>query len=337
MIMVTAALIFGLVLCSFIALPFIPALVWALTLSVLFAPVESVLRRQFKMPSLSASLTLILAAVIVVVPVVLVSKALLNEAVKSVDLIEGLLSEGNWHNLGRRNPSLLSGIDWITNYLDPEEVLQYLKSQLINGSASLLQGSVSGAFNLLLTFYFLFYFLRDRALMLLSLEHILPLTSVEFRKLADSIVRTIIASVYGTVAVAGLQGLLGGLMFWWLGLPSPIFWGIIMGLLAIAPFLGAFIVWVPASLVLALNGQLLSAAALAAWGFVVVGLVDNLIYPVLVGRHLAMHSLLSFIAIFGGLILFGTNGIVLGPISLAASLALLGIWRSRLDVTHADS
>jgi predicted PurR-regulated permease PerM len=337
MIMVTAALIIGLVLCSLIAFPFIPGLVWALTLTVLFAPVESVLRGRFKLPSLSASVTLVIAAVMVVAPVVLVSKALLNEATKSVGLIGDFLSGGDWHELGRRHPSLSPGIDWITNYLDPEEILQSLKSQLRNWSASLLQGSVTGVVNLLLTFYFLFYFLRDRTRLLAALERILPVTAVEFQKLRHSIVKTIFASVYGTVAVAGLQGLLGGLMFWWLGLPSPVFWGIIMGLLAIVPFLGAFIVWVPASIVLALNGQYLSAVVLAAWGLIVVGLVDNLIYPILVGRQLAMHSMLSFIAIFGGLLLFGTHGIVLGPMILAGSLALLEIWRSRLDLAHGDS
>ena len=337
MITVAAALILGLVLCYFIALPFIPALVWALTLTVLFAPVESVLRRRFKLPSLSAALTLILAAVVVVAPVVLVLKALFTEAVKSVDLIGGLLSEGYWHDLGRRHPWLMPGIEWITNYLDPAEVLKVLKTQLGNWSANLLQGSVSGIFNLLLTFYFLFYFLRDRARLLAGLERMLPLTAAEFRTLADSIGRTIFASVYGTMAVAALQGLLGGLMFWWLGLPSPVFWGVIMGLLAIVPFLGAFVVWVPASLTLALNGQFLAAAAMAVWGLVVIGLIDNFVYPILVGRKLAMHTMLSFIAIFGGLILFGTHGIVLGPMILAGSLALLDIWRSRLDVTQTDS
>jgi predicted PurR-regulated permease PerM len=125
------------------------------------------------------------------------------------------------------------------------------------------------------------------------------------------------------------------MMFWLLGLPSPVFWGVIMGMLAIVPFLGAFIVWVPACVLLALNGQWISAVFLALWGTIVVGLIDNVIYPILVGRQLAMHSMLSFIAIVGGLILVGAHGIILGPLIVALSLALLEIWRSRLDLEHA--
>ena len=86
-----------------------------------------------------------------------------------------------------------------------------------------------------------------------------------------------------------------------------------MGMLAVVPFLGAFIVWGPAALALGLNGQWIAAGVLTLWGLLVVGLIDNLVYPMLVGRQLAMHSLLSFIAIVGGLMLFGAHGIVLGP------------------------
>jgi predicted PurR-regulated permease PerM len=120
-------------------------------------------------------------------------------------------------------------------------------------------------------------------------------------------------------------------MFWWLGLPAPLFWGVMMGLLAVVPFLGAFVIWAPAALFLALAGEVTSAAILAAWGTIVVGLVDNLVYPILVGRKLMLHTVPSFIAVVGGLILLGAPGIVLGPIIVAVSLTLLAILRSRLS------
>ncbi len=110
-----------------------------------------------------------------------------------------------------------------------------------------------------------------------------------------------------------------------------------MGLLAIIPFLGAFVVWMPAAIALALDGQLLSALMLTLWGMIVVGLFDNIVYPILVGRQLAMHSLLSFIAIIGGLFLFGTYGIVLGPLIVAGSQTLLELLQCRLDVEQAES
>lgn len=334
MVALTAALILGLILCYFITLPFIPALVWALTLAVLLAPVERALRAKLKAPNVTVSLTLMLAAFMVVTPVILVSGALINEIIENANSLNAMLSAENWSDLARRHPALSPAILWAANNLDMQQLLQSLTARLAEWSATFVRGSISSVVTLLLTFYFLFYLLRDQARALAALERMMPLSHVEFRTLVDRIVQTIIASVYGTAAVAALQGFLGGLMFWWLDLPSPVFWGVIMGLLAIVPFLGAFIVWVPASIALALDGQLLSAVVLAVWGTVVVGLIDNIIYPILVGRRLALHSMLSFIAIIGGLVLFGPHGVVLGPIIVAGSRTLLEIWRARLDLEY---
>ena len=105
------------------------------------------------------------------------------------------------------------------------------------------------------TFYLLFYFLRDRRLVLETLRTLSPLSQVEMDRLFSQIVDTVHATIYGTVVVAGVQGTLGGLMFWWLGLPTPLLWGHVMALLAVVPVLGAFIVWIPAVIFLALDGS----------------------------------------------------------------------------------
>jgi predicted PurR-regulated permease PerM len=118
-------------------------------------------------------------------------------------------------------------------------------------------------------------------------------------------------------------------MFWWLDLPGPLLWGVVMGLLAVVPVFGAFVVWIPTAVALALNGNWGDAAILTLWGTLVVGLVDNLLYPILVGNRLKLHTVPSFIAIVGGLILFGTSGLILGPLIVTMTLALVEIWRSR--------
>jgi predicted PurR-regulated permease PerM len=118
-------------------------------------------------------------------------------------------------------------------------------------------------------------------------------------------------------------------MFWWLGLPAPVFWGVLMGLLAVVPFLGAFVIWAPAALVLGLAGDLASAALLVVWGTIVVGLVDNVMYPMLVGQRLMLHTIPSFIAVAGGVVLLGATGIVLGPVIVAVSVTLMEILRRR--------
>jgi predicted PurR-regulated permease PerM len=175
----------------------------------------------------------------------------------------------------------------------------------------------------------LFYSLRDREMAIAAIGRVLPLTGPEYTRLTDRITNTIFASVYGTAAVAILQGGLGGAMFWWLDLPAPLFWGVLMGLLGIVPFLGAFVIWAPAAIFLALNGDVQPAILLTLWGTLVVGLVDNVLYPILVGKRLMLHTVPSFIAVVGGLLLFGTSGIVLGPIIVAGAQTLLEIWRKR--------
>ena len=121
-------------------------------------------------------------------------------------------------------------------------------------------------------------------------------------------------------------------MFWWLGLPAPFLWGIVMGLLAVVPVLGAFVIWVPAAIFLLLDGSEGKALLLTLWGAVVVGGIDNLLYPMLVGRRLKMHTVLAFISLVGGLIVFGPAGLILGPVIFTVTRLLLEIWRRNVAI-----
>ena len=140
---------------------------------------------------------------------------------------------------------------------------------------------------------------------------------------------TILATVYGTLAVSAVQGLLGGLMFWWLGLPVPLLWGVVMALLAVLPALGAFVVWIPAALFLMLEGSWEKALILTVWGGVVVGGIDNLLRPILLGDRLKLHTVVAFISLVGGLMLLGPSGLILGPVALTITTELLEVWRKR--------
>ncbi len=328
-VLLAAGIFLGLILSYFIALPFLPALVWSFTLAVLFAPLDAKIRKKFGTLGISAAATTAIVAVIIVVPAILVIGTLLNETVKSVPLITSMANSGTWTRVTADHPWLVPVTSWLNARLNIQELIQAATSWLAGWSGTFVQGSIAGLVSLLLTFYFLFYLLRDRSSAVATVANMLPLSASEFSLLADRIVNTIFASVYGTATVATLQGGLGGLMFWWLGLPAPLFWGVVMGLLAVVPFLGAFVIWAPTAIVLALSGDYLSAIMLTVWGIVVVGLVDNVLYPILVGKRLMMHTVASFIAVAGGLVLFGPHGIVLGPVIVAGSQTLLEIWRKR--------
>jgi predicted PurR-regulated permease PerM len=257
MILLTAAVGAGVLLCYLIALPFLPAIVWSVTLAILFAPLDNWLRKVLRARSLAAAATLAVVACIVVVPTMTVIGFLLNEAVDSAPRLQSVFVAENWTGAINNYPRLAPAIHSAVARLNLPDLLQSAAAWLAGWSSSFVQSSFSSVINLLLTFYFLFYFLRDRKQACSVARNMLPLTATEFTRLIDRISSTIFASIYGTTAVAVLQGGLGGAMFWWLDLPAPLFWGVLMGLLGIVPFLGAFVIWAPTALALALTGDLL--------------------------------------------------------------------------------
>jgi predicted PurR-regulated permease PerM len=125
---------------------------------------------------------------------------------------------------------------------------------------------------------------------------------------------------------------LGALVFWWLGLPGPLLWGAVMAILSVLPVLGAAIVWLPVAAFLALQGNWTDALILAGFGSVVIGLVDNLVYPLIVKDRIRLHAVPVFVSIIGGLVVFGLSGVVLGPLLLALTDTLVGQWRRRLGI-----
>ena len=328
-VMLSAVVVAAAILCAFIVTPFLPAIVWSFTLAILFAPLDTWMRKVLPGRGLATAATVAIVAGIVVVPAIIVVSLLLGEAASSAPRLRPLFDAGNWTRIIDGYPRFAPAIHSAVERLNIPELLQAGTAWLARWSGSLVQGSVSSLISLLLTFYFLFYALRDRDLAIAAIGRVLPLTGPEYNRLTVRITNTIFASVYGTAAVAVLQGGLGGAMFWWLDLPAPLFWGVLMGILGIVPFLGAFVIWAPAAIILAINGDLQSAILLTAWGTLVVGLVDNVLYPILVGKLLMLHTVPSFIAVVGGLLLFGPSGIILGPLIVGGAQTLLEIWRSR--------
>jgi predicted PurR-regulated permease PerM len=320
----------GLILCYFLTAPFIPALVGAFTLAVLFAPLDAYLRRAARAHGLSAAATVVVVALIVVVPAILIAGALLSETNRSARLIGTLVDAESWTRAIDSRPRLAPILRAINDRFDIPDLIKTATNWLAGWSGTFVQGSLTGLISLTLMFYFLFYLLRDREEIKRAVKYALPLTDPEFETLAERITSTVHATVLGMAAVAVLQGILGGAMFWWLGLPAPVFWGVLMGLLAVVPFLGAFVIWAPTALVLALSGDLTSAILLAVWGTIVVGLVDNVMYPILVGKRLMLHTIPSFIAVAGGVVLLGAPGVVLGPLIVAVSVTLMAIVRQRM-------
>ena len=170
--------------------------------------------------------------------------------------------------------------------------------------------------------YFLFYLFRDGERIVERIIRALPLGDRRERRLFSKFADVARATVKGTLVVAAVQGAIGGLLFWALGIDAAVFWGVVMAVLSLVPAIGSALVWVPAAVILAASGEPGRAAILVAGGVLVIGLVDNLLRPILVGRDTEMPDYLVLIATLGGIAVFGLSGFVLGPVVAALFLVV---------------
>jgi predicted PurR-regulated permease PerM len=319
-----AATALALYTCYRIVQPFLPALAWALALAVVVHPLHAAVSRRVRRRSVAAGLTVLVAGIAIVVPTVFVAHNLVREAGSWVEQIQSLVGGEGWDRLGTDHPRLAPLLEWLQSSMDVRgQAEDAVKAQAPSAVAT----TIWAVIDVLVALFALFYFLRDREQVLASLRALVPMPESETRAMFALISDTIYATVFGTLIVSLVQGTLGGLMFWWLGLPAPLLWGSVMAVLATVPTLGAFVVWLPTAVVMAFSGQPGKALVLAAWGALVVSLIDNLLYPVLVGSRLRLHTVPVFLAIVGGVLLFGAAGLILGPVTLAVTMALLQVWR----------
>lgn len=330
---------FGIFLCYLMASPFLPALAGALALAVIFTPLQRWLESKLRFANLAAFVSVLLIALIVVAPATFVVQKLVVQAANGAQLIETKVESGEWRRAIKTQPRLAPFADRLEKDMHLPGAAKSLATWLSASAASIITGSVFQAITFCLVFYLLFFFLRDRHALLHSIRSLSPLSKSEMEMLFDRVSGTIHATVYGTLAVSCIQGLLGGLMFWWLGLPAPMLWGVGMALLAVVPMLGAFVIWSPAALFLLLEGDWGKALILTAWGIAVVGTIDNLLHPVLVGNRLKLHTVLAFLSVVGGLMVFGAAGLILGPMALTMTTVLLEIGTKRCatpSIAHID-
>ena len=331
-----AITIAGLAVCYLLLAPFLSALAWALALAILFTPIHRRIEAKMNNRSFAAFISVLLAGLIIMLPATLLGSRLVIEAARGAVTLKEKIESGEWRRAMEGHETLALVAQWIDQF-DFQSAIGNAASGLAATTASFVQGWVVQLVTVLLAFYLLFYFLRDRKAALDWLREISPLSEHEMTRLFDRAVDTVQATLYGTVAVAVLQGALGGLMFWWLGLPNPLLWGLVMGLMSAIPVLGTFVIWVPVAVFLALEGNWAKALILAVWGTVIVGAVDNLLHPVLVGDRLRLHTIPAFIAIVGGVILFGPSELILGPLVVTVTVFVLEIWRVRVRRRGPDT
>jgi predicted PurR-regulated permease PerM len=281
------------------------------------------LKRVGGRKGLAAAATLALLLVLVMAPLLAVLGAGANEALRVTETIRPRLQQlvdqpGEFESRLRTLP----GYDRIAPY---RAQILTKAGELVGSTSAFLFSALSATtratavfiFHFFVLLYTMFFFLTGGPGLLQGVLAYLPLTEVDKQRMVGKFVSVTRATLKGTILIGAAQGLLGGLAFWAVGIDGAIFWGTVMTVLSIIPGIGSALVWVPAAIILMATGELWRGVALALFCALIVGSIDNLLRPRLVGHDTKMHELLIFFSTLGGLMLFGAMGFIVGPILAA--------------------
>ncbi|MEC7815474.1 MAG: AI-2E family transporter [Pseudomonadota bacterium] len=325
--------------------PFFGPIFWAVAIALIFSPVNQFLERRLgHRPNINALITLIVCLVIVVIPVLVLGGALIAEGIGLYQRIqEGEIRPGEY--IDQINQSFPAIEAFLSQFgVDFTEVRDRVVSAFLGGSQFLARQALGIGQNtfqfflgLALMAYVAFFLIRDGHKLVELLIKALPLGDERERLLFAKFAEVTRATVKGNLLIAIIQGALGGIIFWILGITGALLWGVVMAIVSLLPAVGAAIVWVPAAIYLAAVGDVISAGVLTAFGVTVIGLADNLLRPVLVGRDTKMPDYLVLLSTLGGIAMFGINGFVMGPLVAALFMAFWGIFIREFGETSASS
>lgn len=323
---------------GWILLPYSGAVFWGMVLAILFAPLyRRLLAATRQKPTVAALLTLLSIVVMVILPLSLITASLVQQAVG----VYAMVGSGQI-NFGAYFQQVINVLpDWLVGLLERFELtdLASLEQKLADGAAQVSQFFARHAINvgrntfdflvgLTIMLYLLFFLLRDGQALANRIKRAVPLSRMYKQRLFDNFITVIRATVKGNVLVAMAQGALGGLIFWFLDVQAPLLWGVVMAFLSLLPAVGAAIVWAPVAIYFLVSGAIWQGVVLIAFGVIVIGLVDNILRPILVGKDTKMPDYLVLLSTLGGMALFGLNGFVIGPVIAALFIAAWDLFAS---------
>lgn len=315
--------------CLWLAAPLLPALTWSSALAVTVYPAYCWLPWHRRHPNVTAAALVVALGLVVIGPVLVLGVYAANELRHGVQVVQDYVKSEKWASMLQEHPGVARLVESLHDKVDVQGQVDAAAGEVGKALPAFLGGSIWIVVQLLVMFFLFFYFIRDRDLIVDWIKRIIPLSPGETAVLFSRVRGVIHAVVVGHLFTASVQGLLGGVMMAILGVPLPALWGSVMALLSLIPTLGAPVVWMPAAIMLAIQGSWGKALILAAWGAFVIGLIDNVLYPVLVGKRVTLHTVPIFLGFLGGVVVFGISGLVLGPLIVAMTWTLLEIWRRR--------
>ncbi|CAL76477.1 conserved hypothetical protein; putative membrane protein [Bradyrhizobium sp. ORS 278] len=339
---------------GWILLPFYGALLWGVVGAIVFAPLHRRVSQSMRgRDGLAAALVVLLVVLIIIIPFSLIAAALAQQAAGVYGQVQGgqLDVTQYFQKMLDALPSwivdLLNrfGLGSLAGLKDRLSALLLRGSQVIAGQAlNIGQGTFEFFVSLFLMLYLLFFLLRDEETLSRRIADAIPLRDEQRDALLAKFIIVIRATMKGNLAVALAQGALGGLIFWFLGITAPLLWAVVMAFMSLLPAVGAGIVWFPVALYLLATGSIWHGVILIAYGALVIGLVDNLLRPILVGQDTKMPDYVVLLSTLGGIEVFGLNGFIIGPVIAAMFIAVWDMFtvvrsenRAVADPTRSDA
>jgi predicted PurR-regulated permease PerM len=292
----------------------------------------------------AAALTLLIIVALGIVPLLGLLGIVMNQAIRVTGsitpVVQRFLSEPTYLD---QQLERIPGIDRLDPYRDDivtkaGEMVNAVGGFLIGSLSDTTRGTVSFVFHFFILLYTMFFLLVDGASMLRRVLSYLPLNEDDKQQMKDRFISVTRATIKGTIVIGIIQGALSGIAFWVVGIPDVLFWTAVMIVLSILPLIGAALVWVPAAIILAATGEVMQGLLLAGFCALIVGSVDNILRPRLVGRDTKMHDLVILFSTLGGLIMFGPIGFIVGPVLAGLFVTCWEIFGSAYrDVLHPET
>ena len=298
--------------------PYATGIIGIPVLAVLFAPVQGWLARRGVPPGLAAFAVTLLGAVLIIVPGLLVAGLLINQAqAVAQDVLRSPIIE-------RFSTLQIRGIP-----VGPRlaEAGGKIVAAIGSSAFGLVGTATRASLNLTISFFGLYYVLKHPGDVWLDARPYIPFSPKNVEELGKRFKDVTVSTVIGTGVAAAIQGAVLGLTFWIVGLPNGLFWGVVAAAFAILPVVGTGLVWIPAGILLIMQGRPVAGVLLIGWGVLIAGIVDNLARPIIYRRFSAIHPLITLIGAVGGVSYFGLLGLLIGPLALSYFFELIRMYR----------
>ncbi len=315
--------------------PFLEPIAWAVVIAIVFYPVYAFLNRHIKIKTLSSVTTIILVLAIIIAPLFYVSFTLIDELTGFVlhmneerpDVIGRLYEQAGASPVLEKAKALL-GEKNVPSEAVIQENIRKIGKLAIEKLSLKVTNIITAGINFVIMIFTAFFLFRDGPGFLSKARDYIPFSEEQKKRLESQIKDMISSTVYGGVAVGIIQGILGGLAFYFSGISSPVLWGVAMFVMSFIPLLGTFSIWGPHALYLILEGSLFSGIGLGVFGVLVISSVDNILKPLIIGSKTKMPTIIIFFSVLGGIKLFGIIGLIMGPLIMAVFLSVLEIFRN---------